>query len=54
MGCALSRARTGMGDDELTCAIPPGRLAGIVADLEGVVGADRQVVGYAHADAARF
>ncbi len=54
MGCALSRARTGMGDDELTCAIPPAQLAGIVADLEGVVGADKQVVDYAHADAARF
>ncbi len=54
MGCALSRARTGMGDDELTCAIPPGQLSEIVANLEGVVGADRQVVGYAQADAARF
>ena len=54
MGCALSRARTGMGDDELTCAISPDRLAETVADLEKVVGADRQVVGYAHADAARF
>ena len=54
MGCALSRARTGMGDDELTCAIPSGRLSEIVSDLEGVVGADRQVVSYAHADAARF
>ena len=54
MGCALSRARTGMGDDELTCAVPPGQLSEIVANLEGVVGADKQVVGYAHADAARF
>ena len=54
MGCALSRARTGMGEDELTCAIPPGQLAEIVANLKGVVGADKQVVGYAHADAARF
>ena len=54
MGCALSRARTGMGDDELTCAVPPGQLGEIVANLEGVVGADRQVVGYAKADAARF
>lgn len=54
MGCALSRARTGMGDDELTCAIPPGQLAEIVGNLEGVVYADRQVVGYAQADATRF
>lgn len=54
MGCALSRARTGMGDDELTCAIPPGQLSEIVGNLEGVVYADRQVVGYAQADATRF
>lgn len=54
MGCALSRARTGMGDDELTCAIPPEQVSEIVGNLEGVVYADRQVVGYAHADAARF
>lgn len=54
MGCALSRARTGMGDDELTCAIPPGQLSEIVGNLEGVVYADHQVVGYAQADATRF
>ncbi|MDE0168536.1 MAG: DUF169 domain-containing protein [bacterium] len=54
MGCALSRARTGMADDELTCAIPPGQLSEIVGNLAGVVHADRQVVGYAQADATRF
>lgn len=43
MGCALSRARTGMGDDELTCAFPGSRLRELVRNLEHVVAADRAV-----------
>ena len=43
MGCALSRARTGMGDDELTCAFPGSRLGELVQNLEPVVAADRAV-----------
>jgi uncharacterized protein (DUF169 family) len=43
MGCALSRARTGMGEDELTCAFPGGRLRELVGNLERVVAADRAV-----------
>ncbi len=54
MGCALSRERTGMGDDELTCAIPGGRLAEFVDRLSDVCRADAAVVGYAAADMARF
>jgi uncharacterized protein (DUF169 family) len=54
MGCALSRARTGMGDDELTCAVPRHRLAEVVDGLAGVVGADQAVTGYAQADRDRF
>lgn len=54
MGCALSRARTGMGDDELTCAVPGERLEELVEALGGVVRADKAVVGYAQADKARF
>lgn len=54
MGCALSRARTGMGDDELTCAVPGTRLEELVSALGGVVQADQAVVGYAEADKARF
>lgn len=54
MGCALSRARTGMGDDELTVAIPAGRVGEVVAALEPVTRADAAVAGYAHADMARF
>lgn len=54
MGCALSRARTGMGDDELTVAVPGDRLAEVVTALEPVAEADRAVVGYARADMRRF
>ena len=54
MGCALSRARTGMGDDELTVAVPGSRLTELAEALEGVCRADDAVVGYAEADLARF
>jgi uncharacterized protein (DUF169 family) len=33
MGCALSRARTGMSDEELTCAVPGTRVEELVAAL---------------------
>jgi uncharacterized protein (DUF169 family) len=54
MGCALSRARTGMGDDELTVAVPGRRVTELVAALQPVTTADAAVVGYAMADLARF
>ncbi len=54
MGCALSRARTGMHDDELTCALPATRLIELATALDAVVRADRAVVGYAEADKRRF
>lgn len=54
MGCALSRARTGMGDDELTCAVPATRLTELAAALAGVCRADEAVVGYAAVDNQRF
>lgn len=54
MGCALSRARTGMGDDELTVAVPGHRVRELVAALRPVTSADTAVVGYAKADLARF
>jgi uncharacterized protein (DUF169 family) len=54
MGCALSRARTGMGDDELTVAIPGHRVEELVAALHPVTTADQAVVGYAVADLSRF
>ncbi len=54
MGCALSRARTGMGDDELTVAVPGNRVDEVVDALRSVTMADAAVVGYAEADLARF
>jgi uncharacterized protein (DUF169 family) len=54
MGCALSRARTGMSDDELTVAVPGHRIAELVDALRPVTRADEAVVGYAEADLARF
>lgn len=54
MGCALSRARTGMGDDELTVAVPGHRVEELVQALQSVTTADEAVVGYAVADLARF
>ena len=35
VGCALSRARTGMGADEMTCALPGARVEEIVSAIEG-------------------
>jgi uncharacterized protein (DUF169 family) len=54
MGCALSRARTGMGDDELTVAVPGNRVNELVSALQPVTMADASVVEYARADLARF
>jgi len=54
VGCALSRARTGMKAEEMTCAIPASRLGEIVAALESTVTLDRAMASYASADAKRF
>lgn len=54
MGCALSRARTGMGDDELTIAVPGSRIAEVIEALRPVRASDAAVVGYATADMERF
>ncbi len=54
MGCALSRERIGMSDDEMTVALPSGRLEELVVGLRSVCRADEAVVGYAAADKARF
>ncbi|HEX2369585.1 MAG TPA: hypothetical protein VHM94_10160, partial [Acidimicrobiia bacterium] len=54
LGCALSRARTGMGDDEHTCAIPASRVEEILRRLRSVRTADLAVAGYAVEDARRF
>ncbi|HEV7733521.1 MAG TPA: DUF169 domain-containing protein [Candidatus Binatia bacterium] len=54
VGCALSRARTGMRADEMTCALPAARLGEIVTALEAAVDLDRALARYAGVDAQRF
>jgi uncharacterized protein (DUF169 family) len=49
-GCAVSRARTGMPADELTCALPAAAVSEIVARLERSRSADAAVSAYADAD----
>jgi uncharacterized protein (DUF169 family) len=54
VGCALSRARTGMTPEEMTCALPAGELTGIVEAVERAAGIDTTVAKYAANDARRF
>jgi uncharacterized protein (DUF169 family) len=54
VGCALSRVRTGMSANEMTCAIPAGKLAEVLAALATTASADGQVASYAGEDALRF
>lgn len=54
VGCMLSRVRTGMSSNELTCAIPVARLAEVVEKLHRNAEIERSVALYAAQDAARF
>ena len=54
VGCALSRSRTGMKAEEMTCAIPVRRLSEVVDALESTVSLNRAMASYASADAKRF
>jgi uncharacterized protein (DUF169 family) len=54
VGCALSRARTGMGAHEMTCALPGSRLEEIIDAIERAASVDTTVARYAATDAARF
>ena len=54
VGCALSRARTGMGPEEMTVAIPGGRLADVVDAVVSTAATDTVVAKYAAEDARRF
>lgn len=54
VGCALSRARTGMRADEMTCVFPASRLAAIVTAVESAADLDRAMARYAGTDARRF
>jgi uncharacterized protein (DUF169 family) len=54
VGCMLSRVRTGMSNNEMTCAIPAGRLGEVVERLKTHAAADNAVAAYAGRDAQRF
>jgi len=54
VGCALSRARTGMRSDEVVCAVPGNRLLDAVEKVEAAVELDLNMAGYASTDAKRF
>ena len=54
VGCALSRARTGMRPDEMTVAIPGRRLTEVAAAIDRASSVDSVVAKYAAEDARRF
>jgi uncharacterized protein (DUF169 family) len=54
VGCMLSRTRTGMTNNEMTCAIPVSKLGEVVAKLGASCKADKAVASYAAEDARRF
>jgi uncharacterized protein (DUF169 family) len=54
VGCMLSRVRTGMSNNELTCAIPAKRLREVIDRLKANAAADNAVAAYASTDARRF
>jgi len=46
--------RTGMSNNEMTCAIPAKRLAEVIDRLQTNASADNAVAAYASSDASRF
>ncbi len=54
VGCMLSRVRTGMTNNEMTCAIPFEQLSETISALDAVLAADRLVSAYASEDGVRF
>jgi hypothetical protein len=50
----LSRVRTGMSNNEVTCAIPAARLSEVVSKLKTTLAADLAVASYASEDVKRF
>jgi uncharacterized protein (DUF169 family) len=53
-GCMLSRVRTGMSPDEMTCTIPSERLEEVVERLKARREANAAVAAYANEDLRRF
>jgi uncharacterized protein (DUF169 family) len=54
VGCMLSRQRTAMPSEQMTCAIPAAQFAGIVAKVRSTAATDAVVARYASEDATRF
>ncbi len=54
LGCTLSRTRTGLPADEMTCAIPGARLYEVLSSVETTAEIDAVAESYAAADALRF
>ena len=54
VGCMLSRVRTGMSNNEVTCAIPAARMSALIEGLNRARAADDLVAAYAAQDSARF
>ncbi len=54
VGCMLSRVRTGLGNGELTCAIPAAALPDLLSRLASTCAADARVAAYAAEDSRRF
>jgi uncharacterized protein (DUF169 family) len=54
VGCMLSRVRTGMPNNEVTCAIPGHLVPQVLQRLHAARTADLAVAGYAADDARRF
>ena len=54
VGCTLSRVRTGMSNNEVTCAIPASRMSLLIERLRAARAADNAVAAYAAEDSKRF
>ena len=54
VGCMLSRVRTGLSNNEMTCAVPTGLLPSLIDGLQKATAADRAVAAYAANDTGRF
>ena len=54
VGCMLSRQRTAMPSEQMTCAIPAAQLAEVVDRVQATAATDAVVAQYASQDATRF
>jgi len=54
VGCMLSRVRTGMSNNEVTCAIPASLMSTLIERLRAARAADMAVAAYAAEDSKRF